>query len=108
MFCCFPGFVVNGRVHGQLAVSRAIGDSMFKTGDKCVIATPEVSHHSIFDLVGVVFKFRRQMFDLSHMADVGCVHLHLIQICVCDYACHVTGLSTALVFSGPRGAMVHW
>jgi hypothetical protein len=37
-----PGFVFNGRVLGELAVSRAIGDSDLKTRGKFLIATPEI------------------------------------------------------------------
>jgi hypothetical protein len=37
-----PGFVFNGRVLGELAVSRAIGDSDLKTRGKFLISTPEI------------------------------------------------------------------
>lgn len=66
--CWISGFVVKGRVHGQLAVSRAIGDSMFKTGDRCVIATPEVTALLFYPI------FRPWLFDHSRIADVGRVH----------------------------------
>lgn len=42
-----PGFVFNGRVLGELAVSRAIGDSDLKTRGKFLISTPEIVSTSI-------------------------------------------------------------